>query len=167
VQSVLPVLILKMVPLRMPLNLAPRSKKDKKIMTKLSAKMSASLKKYRDNIKAGGFSMLEAVVVVGVLLALAVGGFIAYGKITENAKKASTESAASSVYTAILAAEMDGDSTTDPFDVIADYNASQDVIVVSAVSGSPTAVPVADGAGVDDATLVVTATNDGITATRG
>lgn len=136
-------------------------------MTKLSAKMTASLKKYRDNIKAGGFSMLEAVVVVGVLLALAVGGFIAYGKITENAKKASTESAASSVYTAILAADMDGDSTTDPFDVITDYNASQDAIEITAVSGTTPAPVVAD-AGVDDATLVVTATHaDGVTATRG
>ena len=135
-------------------------------MTKLSAKMTASLKKYRDNIKAGGFSMLEAVVVVGVLLALAVGGFIAYGKITENAKKASTEAAASSVYTAILAAGMDGDSETVPGDVITDYNNSQDVITVAAVDG-PVAAQVPVTATVDGETLVVTATNDGITATRG
>lgn len=115
-------------------------------MTKLSAKMTASLKKYRDNIKAGGFSMLEAVVVVGVLLALAVGGFIAYGKITENAKRASVESAASSVYTAVLAAEMDGDADTDPADVITDYNDSQEAITV-------------DKQGAND-TLSVKATND-------
>lgn len=97
-------------------------------MNKLSAKMSASLKKYRSSLKAGGFSMLEAVVVVGVLLALAVGGFIAYGKITENAKKASVESAASSVYTAVLAADMDGDAASTSAKVITDYNSSQNVI---------------------------------------
>jgi type II secretory pathway pseudopilin PulG len=44
-----------------------------------------------------GFSMLEAVVVVGVLLALAVGGFLAYGPITQNAKIAKMKSAASEV----------------------------------------------------------------------
>lgn len=74
--------------------------------------------------------MLEAVVVVGVLLALAVGGFLAYGQITENAKKATVETAASSVYTAALAAEVDGDPTTGWQKVQDEYNASQDQIKV-------------------------------------
>jgi type II secretory pathway pseudopilin PulG len=131
-----------------------RSKKDKKIMTKLTAKMSASLKKYRDNIKAGGFSMLEAVVVVGVLLALAVGGFIAYGKITENAKKASVESAASSVYTAALAADMDGDAATTSDLVETDYNNSQDAITVDVTGANDTLVVVASND--DDASITAT-----------
>lgn len=125
-------------------------------MTKLSAKMVAGLKKYGTNVKDAGFSMLEAVVVVGVLLALAVSGFIAYGSITENAKRASVESAAASVYTAVLAAEVDGDADTDPADVKTDYNDSQDAITVD-VQGSGD-------------TLSVKATNDddaGITATKG
>lgn len=107
-------------------------------MTKLSAKMAARLKNYRSNLKSAGFSMLEAVVVVGVLLALAVSGFIAYGSITANAKKASVESAASSVYTAALAAEMDGDSATDPATVISDFNASQTSIEVAKAGSDKT-----------------------------
>jgi type II secretory pathway pseudopilin PulG len=138
-------------------------------MTKLSAKMTASLKKYRDGMKAGGFSMLEAVVVVGVLLALAVGGFIAYGQVTANAKKASTESAASSVYTAAAAAEMDGDNATTVGTVLKAYNDSTDAITVKA-SGSGetlsvqatnadnTVAPVVKGAAFDDASAI-----DGLT----
>lgn len=105
-------------------------------MTKLSAKMAARLKNYRSNLKSAGFSMLEAVVVVGVLLALAVSGFIAYGEITKNAKNASVQSAAASVYTAVLAADMDGQETGDPLvadsdEVIASFNASQSTIKVA------------------------------------
>jgi type II secretory pathway pseudopilin PulG len=105
-------------------------------MTKLSAKMAARLKNYRSNLKSAGFSMLEAVVVVGVLLALAVSGFIAYGNITNNAKNASVQSAAASVYTAVLAANMDGQETGDATkddgqEVIDAYNASQTTITVA------------------------------------
>lgn len=71
-----------------------------------------------------GFSMLEAVVVVGVLLALAVAGFFAYGPITENAKKAKVKSAASEVHTAVLVASSDGDVNTLPKNVIDDWNGS-------------------------------------------
>lgn len=77
-----------------------------------------------------GFSMLEAVVVVGVLLALAVGGFISYGTITESAKKAAVKSAASSVHTAVVVASVDGDPSTDPQDAIVAWNASTDQIEV-------------------------------------
>lgn len=77
-----------------------------------------------------GFSMLEAVVVVGVLLALAVGGFIAYGPITENSKKAAVKEAASSVHTAVVVADIDGDSETQPEDAIANWNNSTDKIKV-------------------------------------
>lgn len=117
-------------------------------MNKLSAKMTAAMKKYRSALKQGGFSMLEAVVVVGVLLALAVSGFIAYGEITKNAKKASTESAAASVYTAAIAAVVDGDSATDLADVATNYNDSQEAITVT-VNGTT------------DSTISVDAVNDG------
>lgn len=100
-------------------------------MSKISTSMGARAKKYRALLKENGFSMLEAVVVVGVLLALAVGGFIAYGQITENAKKASVETAASSVYTAALAAKIDGDPATNTKKVQDDYNNSQDAITIT------------------------------------
>jgi surface protein len=77
-----------------------------------------------------GFSMLEAVVVVGVLLALAVGGFLSYGPIIENAKTASVKSAASQVLTAATVASLDGQSDTDPQDVISAWNESTERIEV-------------------------------------
>lgn len=74
--------------------------------------------------------MLEAVVVVGVLLALAVGGFFAYGPIAENAKKAKVKSIAAEVHTAVLVANIDGDPATKPDDVILDYNNSNNKVKV-------------------------------------
>lgn len=71
-----------------------------------------------------GFTMLEAVVVIGVLLALAVGGFLSYGPIVQNAKTAAVKSAASSVFTAILVAQVDGDPSTTATGVVNDYNNS-------------------------------------------
>lgn len=87
-----------------------------------------NLKKFR---LESGFSMLEAVVVVGVLLALAVGGFIAYGAVAENAKKAAVESTASRVYTAIEVAKSDGDPSTTPQKVVDDWNNSGSKVTVA------------------------------------
>lgn len=92
--------------------------------------------KYRAKLNAAGFSMLEAVVVVGVLLALAVAGFIAYGNITENAKRASVESAAASIYTAIEVAKADGDPNTTPQKVVDEWNASNSGITAKIPVGS-------------------------------
>lgn len=100
-------------------------------MSKIYAKMIQPINKYRASLKEAGFSMLEAVVVVGVLLALAVGGFLAYGQITTNAKKASVESAASSVYTAALSAVADGDASTSAQKVQDDFNNSQNEIKIT------------------------------------
>jgi type II secretory pathway pseudopilin PulG len=77
-----------------------------------------------------GFSMLEAIVVVGVLLALAVGGFFAYGPIVTNAKLAKLKSAASQVYTAATVFQVDGDPTTKPQDALDTWNASSSTIKV-------------------------------------
>lgn len=80
-----------------------------------------------------GFSMLEAVVVVGVLLALAVGGFFAYGPITENAKRAVVKSAASQVHTAVVVAASDGEASTQPQGVIDNWNGSTDKVRVGII----------------------------------
>jgi hypothetical protein len=82
--------------------------------------------------------MLEAVVVVGVLLALAVGGFISYGSITENAIKAKVKAAASDVHTGVVVASIDGDPNTQPQSVIDAWNASTDkirVVILEPASG--------------------------------
>lgn len=83
-----------------------------------------------------GFSMLEAVVVVGVLLALAVTGFISYGSITHNAKMAAVKSAASSVHTGAVVASVDGDSNTKPEDVTATWNSSTSKIKTEILGSS-------------------------------
>lgn len=95
---------------------------------KSSIKLLVSLKNFKKYRLESGFSMLEAVVVVGVLLALAVAGFISYGPITQNAKIAKVKSAASDVYTAVTVAQIDGDSNTSALGVIDDYNASNQEI---------------------------------------
>ena len=94
-------------------------------MTKSLIKL---LRRARDYRLETGFSMLEAVVVVGVLLALAVGGFVAYGTIAENAKRAAVKSAASQLHTGVVSATFDGDPNTDPQKVMAEWNASTDKI---------------------------------------
>lgn len=58
-----------------------------------------------------GFSLLELVVAVGILLVLTVGGLLAYNGITDNARDAAVESAASEVYTAAVAFEASGKMT--------------------------------------------------------
>jgi surface protein len=83
-----------------------------------------------DRRELSGFSMLEAVVVVGVLLALAVGGFLAYGQITTNAKIAKVKSSASEVYTAAMVNQIDGNPKTSAEEVITRYNESNDKIKV-------------------------------------
>jgi type II secretory pathway pseudopilin PulG len=99
-----------------------------------------------------GFSMLEAVVVVGVLLALAVTAFFSYGAITDNAKKAKVKSAASEIHTGVLVANSDGDPNTKPDAVIKDWNDSTDKIKVEIL-------PPALGGTSDNGDVCVQATN--------
>lgn len=87
-----------------------------------------------------GFSMLEAVVVVGVLLALAVGGFFAYGPITHNAKMAKAKSIASQAYTAAMVAQYDNDPSTSPATTIEDFNSNNSEIELEILKANP-AVP--------------------------
>lgn len=85
--------------------------------------------------------MLEAVVVVGVLLALAVGGLFAYGPIVTNAKLAKLKSAASEVYTAATIYAVDGDPSTKPQDALDNFNSSQSDITVSFLDTKVVATP--------------------------
>lgn len=97
-------------------------------MNKIYTQVKRAVHRFAKFKNGSGFSMLEAVVVVGVLLALAVGGFFAYGPITKNAQMAKVKSAVSEVYTAVTVAQIDGDPTTSVVSVIDSYNASQNAI---------------------------------------
>lgn len=115
-------------------------------MKKLS-NMIDNLKARRAEMnKEEGFSLLELVVAVGILLVLTVGGILAYNGITNNAKKAATESAASQVLTAALAYENDADPKTDANQAAWEYNKSAETnkgkisVMVSGVAGSPVGV---------------------------
>lgn len=68
--------------------------------------------------------MLEAVVVIGVLLALAIISFFSYGALIDNAKRAKVKFEASVLYTASSIANSDGDPLTEPLQTIKDYNDS-------------------------------------------
>jgi type II secretory pathway pseudopilin PulG len=104
-------------------------------VNKIYMKMRRTVHDLKNSRDGSGFSMLEAVVVVGVLLALAVGGFLSYGQITENAKIAKVKSTASEVYTAVMVSHIDGDSTTSASKVIREFNNSNDKIRVSIREG--------------------------------
>ena len=87
-----------------------------------------SLKARRDAAKnEGGFSLIDVVVTVAIIVALSVGGFVAYTGIVDNAKQAATASAADQVYTAVTVKNVDGAPDMDP---IKDYNDSSDAIKV-------------------------------------
>jgi len=60
-----------------------------------------------------GFTLMEMVVAVGVLLALSVGGFLAYSGITENAKQAKVEEAVSKTLNAAVMYSADGTTNLD------------------------------------------------------
>jgi type II secretory pathway pseudopilin PulG len=100
-------------------------------MNKAHAVLNFTTKKYSKCLKDSGFSMLETIFVAGLLLALAVAGLMAYQMVTFNAKKASVETAASTVYSAALSADADGDEKTSLKRIEDEYNNSQDSIRVT------------------------------------
>lgn len=65
-------------------------------------------KRYNQDVSDSGFSLLELVVAVGILLVLTVGGLLAYNGITRNARVAAVQSAASEVYTGAVAYDSNG-----------------------------------------------------------
>lgn len=83
-----------------------------------------------------GFSLLELVVAIGIILVLTVGGLIGYSQITDNARKAAVESAASAVMTAALVELSTNDFTVEKVEAVADKwneSASDDSIITDAV----------------------------------
>ena len=108
-----------------------------------------------------GFSLIDVVVTVAIIVALSVGGFIAYNDIVTNAQKAAVQGAADQVYTAAMTAYNSGGASAgledSVEDVVTQYNESNDTIEVSVNFG-------------DDDEFTITAVDtkhDGIEASRG
>jgi len=91
------------------------------------------MRKFIDSLNArkaakdeSGFSLIDVVVTVAIIVALSVGGFVSYSGIVDNAKAAATTSAADQVYTAVAVNANDG-GIGDP---VKAYNDSSDAIKV-------------------------------------
>lgn len=72
-----------------------------------------------------GFSLIELVVAIGVILVLTVGGLIGYSKITDNSRQAAVEKAASEVATAAMVYDANGKNVLeDEHNPAKEWNAS-------------------------------------------
>jgi type II secretory pathway pseudopilin PulG len=81
-----------------------------------------------------GFSLLEMVVAMGILIVLVIGGILFYRGINQNSKEAAVQQAAKSVYTGAVANQSDNDGSTTPSSAAKEYNESQkDTITVDGV----------------------------------
>lgn len=87
-------------------------------------KFIESLKARREASKnEGGFSLIDVVITVAIIVALSVGGFVTYSGIVDNAKSAATAAAADQVYTAVAVSNADG-SDAGVATVVKEYNDS-------------------------------------------
>lgn len=69
-----------------------------------------------------GFSLLELVIAVGIILVLTVGGYASYAGITNNARNAAVQSAATEVLRGAAAYEADNDLRSEPKDAETQWN---------------------------------------------
>ena len=79
----------------------------------------------------GGFSLIDVVVTVAIIVALSVGGFVAYGSLVSNAKQGAVDYAASNVYRSAVVYENDGIDKTNACSAIDEYNGNSEGIEVS------------------------------------
>lgn len=82
-----------------------------------------------------GFTLMEVVITVAVVLILSIGGFMSYQGFQSKARDAAVESAAEQVYTG-AAAERMNKPNTDLDAVAASYNATADGITASIAEGA-------------------------------
>jgi len=80
-----------------------------------------------------GFSLIDVVVTVAIIVALSIGGFVAYGSIVDNAKQGAVDYAASNVYRSAVVFENDGDNSTNACTAVDRYNSTSEGIAVSLI----------------------------------
>lgn len=124
-------------------------------MNKLSTMIKDRFEKARED--SNGFSLLELVVAVGIILILTVGGLLAYSKITENSRIAALNAAASDVFTVAYAYENDNDDATTPEKAAEEFTTSKGAGSTVTVTAKST----------DDGGLTVTATDSKIKGPKG
>lgn len=76
---------------------------------------------YLEEQNERGFSLLELVVAVGILLILSVGGLIAYRSLNDNAKTAQGHQIANDIYTSAVAARSFGEDANSMFGTMEDW----------------------------------------------
>lgn len=114
--------------------------------------MNSLLKRLKSQRNERGFSLIDVVITVAVIVALSVGGFITYNGIVDNTKQGAVDYAASNTYKAALAYESDGMDGTDACSAVDEYNTSSTGIDVQLM------IPKTDTATVDSDYLYYPAT---------
>ena len=78
-----------------------------------------------------GFSLIDVVVTVAIIVALSVGGFIAYAGLVDSAKQGAVDFAASNVYKSAIVYESDTAADTNACSAVDEYNGNSSEIKVS------------------------------------
>jgi len=91
------------------------------------------IKNWRESRSESGFSLIDVVVTVAIIVALSVGGFIAYSGLVANAKQGAVDYAASNVYKSAVVYENDSDGATTACSAVDEYNGSSEGIDVELI----------------------------------
>ncbi|GAA2178887.1 hypothetical protein GCM10009847_10740 [Leucobacter tardus] len=81
--------------------------------------------------KEEGFTLIDVIVTIAIVIALAVGGFVSYGNLTDQAKRAVTEAAAQQVYDA--ANVFNHEKSKTPTEASAEFNQRHEKVTTSVV----------------------------------
>jgi len=107
-----------------------------------------SLKTRVERLKSreDGFSLIDVVVTVAIIVALSVGGFVSYSGIVNHAKQGAVDYAASNVYRSAVVMENDGEDDTNACTAVDRYNKTSEGIAVSLIvpKAGDTTTPVAE-----------------------